>query len=184
MPEPLGLESRTVRLISYDGRWPALFLAEACRLVDAISAAGLPTIRFEHVGSTAVPGLAAKPILDLAAGRRSEISAEIYIPVLEAAGYIYRGNSGLPGREFFRRGEPRSHHLHLVEYGGWHWQRYLGFRDALRADATLRDAYAALKHKLAAQYPRDREAYIEGKTTFVEAVTHLAGVPIRESADD
>lgn len=179
MAEPLGLESRTVRLVSYDGRWPALFLAESGRLADAVSAAGIPSLHFEHVGSTAVPGLAAKPILDLAAGRRSEISAEIYIPVLEAAGYIYRGNGGLPGREFFRRGEPRSHHLHLVEYSGWHWQRYLGFRDALRADATLRDAYAALKRELAAQYPRDREAYIEGKTTFVEAATRLPGVPRR-----
>ena len=175
MPEPLGLESKIVRVVQYDARWPALFRAEADRLANAVSAAGLPALVFEHVGSTAVPGLAAKPILDLAAGRRRESAAEIYVPVLEAAGYVYRGNSGLPGREFFRRGAPRSHHLHLVECGGCHWQRYLGFRDALRADAKLRDAYAALKTELAARYPHDREAYIDGKSTFVDAVVRAQG---------
>lgn len=177
MAEPLGLESKTVRIVPYDARWLELFLAEAARLANAVAAAGLPTLVFEHVGSTAVPGLAAKLILDLAAGRRSEIAASAYRPVLEGDGWVYRGESGLPGREFFRRGEPRSHHLHLVEHGGWHWQRYIGFRDALRADATLRDAYAALKRELAARYPRDREAYIDGKTTFIEAVVSAWRTP-------
>ncbi|HEY7233915.1 MAG TPA: GrpB family protein [Gemmatimonadaceae bacterium] len=170
MAEPLGLESKTVRVVPYDDRWPALFRVEATRLTSAIAAAGLPALTFEHVGSTAVPGLAAKPILDIAAGSASEISVGAYVPVIEGAGYIYRGNAGLPGREFFRRGELRSHHLHFVACGGWHWRRYLCFRDALRADATLRDAYAALKRDLAARYPRDREAYIEGKAGFVEDV--------------
>jgi GrpB-like predicted nucleotidyltransferase (UPF0157 family) len=184
MAEPLGLESRTVRVVPYDTRWPAIFRAEAARLTEAVAVAGLPALILEHVGSTAVPGLAAKPILDVAAGRRREIPADVYVPVLEAAGYVYRGNSGLPGREFFRRGDPRSHHLHLVECGGWHWQRYLGFRDALRADVTLRDAYAALKHELAARYPHDREAYIEGKTTFVESVVDAQGIARDESSID
>jgi GrpB-like predicted nucleotidyltransferase (UPF0157 family) len=174
MTEPLGLESERVRLVPYDSRWPELFRAEAARLASAVAAAGLPALIFEHVGSTAVPGLAAKPILDLAAGRPSEIAADAYLPVLQAEGWVYRGNSGIPGREFFRRGEPRSHHLHLVEYGGWHWKRYLGFRDALRADSTLRDAYTALKRELAERYSDDREAYIDGKTTFVEAVVSRA----------
>jgi GrpB-like predicted nucleotidyltransferase (UPF0157 family) len=173
MTEPLGLESKTVRVVPYDVRWAALFRAEASRLSDAVLVAGLPGLRFEHVGSTAVPGLAAKPILDIAAGRAMETPAVEYVPAFEAAGYIYRGESGLPGREFFRRGDPRSHHLHLVEYDGWHWRRYMTFRDALRADARLRDAYASVKHELAAKYPNDREAYIEGKTTFVERVLNV-----------
>jgi GrpB-like predicted nucleotidyltransferase (UPF0157 family) len=184
MTEPLGLESKTVRIVPYDDRWPALFRAEAARLASAIAAAGLPALIFEHVGSTAVPGLAAKPILDLAAGRRSEVLVDAYVPVLEVAGWIYRGNSGLPGREFFRRGDPRSHHLHLVEYGGWHWQRYIGFRDALRADAALRDDYAALKRELAERYPRDREAYIDGKTTFIETVVRTLGIERDGSSSD
>ena len=184
MADPLGLESRTVRVVSYDTRWPALFRAEAARLTEAVAAAGIPALTFEHVGSTAVPGLPAKPILDIAAGRRCKSPADIYVPVLEAAGYIYRGDSGLPGREFFRRGNPRSHHLHLVERGGWHWQRYLGFRDALRAEAALRDAYAAVKHELAARYPHDREAYIEGKTAFVENVLRARGLRRDDSSID
>jgi GrpB-like predicted nucleotidyltransferase (UPF0157 family) len=170
MSEALGLESKTVRVAAYDSRWPQLFRAEAARLAAAVAAAGLPSLIFEHVGSTAVPGLAAKPILDLAAGRASENAATLYVPVFEGAGYVYRGNGGLPGREFFRRGELRSHHLHLVELYGDHWRRYLVFRDALRSDAALRDEYAALKGRLAVRFPRDREAYIEGKTAFVEAV--------------
>jgi len=170
MSEPLGLESKTVRVVPYDARWPELFRAEAARLADAVASAGLPVLKFEHVGSTAVPGLAAKPILDLAAGRARASSPALYVPVLESAGYVYRGDGGLPGREFFRRGELRSHHLHLVELEGEHWRRYVAFRDALRLDASLRDDYAALKQQLAARFPRDREAYIEGKTAFVGAV--------------
>jgi GrpB-like predicted nucleotidyltransferase (UPF0157 family) len=170
MTEPLGLESKTVRVVPYDERWPALFEAEAKRIVDAVTVAGLPELALEHVGSTAVPGLAAKPILDIAAGHAAGTAPSVYIAVFESLGYLYRGNGGLPGREFFRRGELRSHHLHLVERTGSHWMRYLRFRNNLRDDPLVRDAYAALKQALAVQYPRDREAYILGKTEFVESI--------------
>jgi GrpB-like predicted nucleotidyltransferase (UPF0157 family) len=170
MTEPLGLESKVVRVVPYDDRWPALFEAEAARIAGAIAAAGLPALALEHVGSTAVAGLAAKPVLDIAAGYGAGAAASDYINVLESLGYVYRGDGGLPGREFFRRGELRSHHLHLVERAGTHWTSYLRFRDALRDDAALRDAYAALKRSLALRYPRDREAYVLGKTEFVEGV--------------
>jgi GrpB-like predicted nucleotidyltransferase (UPF0157 family) len=175
MQEPLGLESQTVRLAPYDDRWPGLFEAESARIVDAMAAAGSPPLAIEHVGSTAVPGLAAKPILDIAAGRSPDTLPATYIPILESLGYIYRGDGGLPGREFFRRGVMRSHHIHLVEVGGTHWCRYLRFRDALRGDPAIRDAYANLKHALASQFPRDREAYIAGKADFVERVVRGAG---------
>lgn len=168
--EPLGLESKTVRLVPSDARWPALYREEALRIGEAVAAAGLPPLALEHVGSTSVAGLAAKPVLDIAAGRAPGVAPARYVPVLESLGYIYRGESGLPGRDFFRRGELRSHHLHLVEHGGAHWERYLRFRDALRADPVLRDEYAKLKLALAARYPSDRESYIDGKTAFVEGV--------------
>ena len=166
----LGLESKVVRLAEYDDRWPALFRVEAERLTGIIAAAGLPSLVLEHVGSTSVPGLVAKPILDIAAGRDRNVSTDVYVPVLTEAGYIYRGESGLPGRDFFRLGELRSHHLHLVERGGAHWRRYLMFRDTLRANDALRDEYAAVKKDLARRFPRDREAYIEGKTEIVERI--------------
>lgn len=175
MSEPLGLASKTVRVVPYDDRWPALFRDEATRLAAAISAAALPALIIEHVGSTAVPGLAAKPILDIALGHSDDSAVTSYIPVLETAGYVYRGDGGLPGREFFRRGVVRTHHLHLVALDGSHWQRYLVFRDALRTDVALRNAYAALKLDLAVKFARDREAYIDGKATFVEAVVRDFG---------
>ena len=170
MTEPLGLESKMVRVVPYDGRWPALFEAEAKRIVHAVTAAGLPGLALEHVGSTAVPGLAAKPVLDIAAGHPAATVPSVYVALFESLGYIYRGNCGLPGREFFRRGELRSHHLHLVERTGTHWARYLRFRDTLREDPIVRDAYAALKQDLAVRYSQDREAYILGKTEFVEGI--------------
>ena len=170
MTEPLGLESKTVRVVAYDDRWPVLFEDEAKRIAYAVARTGLPDLALEHIGSTAVPGLAAKPVLDIAAGYSSRAGPLANVVVLESLGYAYRGNAGLPGREFFRRGEPRSHHLHLVEQHGTHWVRYLRFRDTLRADPAVGDAYAALKRALAIRHPRDREAYILGKAEFVEGV--------------
>jgi GrpB-like predicted nucleotidyltransferase (UPF0157 family) len=152
-----------------------LFQSEAARILDAVAAAGLPELTLEHVGSTAVPGLAAKPILDIAAGYTGDIAYSTYIAVLASLGYLYRGDGGVPGREFFRRGELRSHHLHLVERHGTHWVHYLRFRNALRADPVVRDAYATLKHDLAVRYPRDREAYTVGKADFVERVLQQTG---------
>ena len=168
--DPLGLESKTVRVVPYDDRWPALFEGEAERIAAAVAAAGLPELSLEHVGSTAVPGLAAKPVLDIAAGYAPGTAPSTYVALLESLGYVYRGNRGVPGREFFRRGELRTHHLHMVERHGTHWVRYLRFRDALRADAGIRHAYAALKRELALRHPQDREAYMLGKAEFVEGV--------------
>ena len=90
--------------------------------------------------------------------------------MLTAAGYVHRGDQGIPGREFFRRGNPRAYHLHLTAIDSPFWREHLTFRNRLRADEALRDAYAALKHDLAARFPRDREAYIEAKGSFVNDI--------------
>ena len=172
---PLGLESGVVRVVPYDAAWPELFAEESARIAAAVRARGAPPLALEHVGSTSVPGLAAKPILDILGGHRAEVPAAAYVAALADAGYVHRGDRGLPGREFFRRGEPRSHHVHLTAIGGAHWREYLAFRDALRADPALLAAYAALKEALALRHPRDRERYIEGKTAFVRRV--VAGRP-------
>jgi GrpB-like predicted nucleotidyltransferase (UPF0157 family) len=164
----LGLESGTVRVVPYDPAWPALFAAEAAR-IEAALGPGLP-LALEHMGSTAVPGLAAKPILDLLGGYPPGAPVAPYVDALVGAGYMHRGEQGIPGREFFRRGEPRAYHLHLVVEGSTVWREQLAFRDALRRDPALRDAYAALKLALAGRFPRDRESYIDGKTRFVRRV--------------
>jgi GrpB-like predicted nucleotidyltransferase (UPF0157 family) len=170
----LGLESGAVRLVPYDGTWPNLFAVEAERLQKLFAGAGL-VAALEHTGSTAVPGLAAKPILDILGGYPAGSPVTKYIDVLIAAGYAHRGESGIPGREFFRRGNPRSYHLHLTAIDGVFWRDHLTFRNRLRADIALRDAYAQLKHELAARFPRDREAYIDAKAPFVDDVLHGPG---------
>ena len=93
-----------------------------------------------------------------------------YITVLTSADDVHRGEQGIPGREFFRRGNSRSYHLHLTAIDSIFWRDHLAFRDCLRADDVLREAYAALKSELAARFPRDREAYIDGKGSFVNEV--------------
>jgi GrpB-like predicted nucleotidyltransferase (UPF0157 family) len=167
MTEPLGLQSGAVVVRSYDQRWPRLFEAEAARLKGECDGLGL---RFEHVGSTAVPGMPAKPVLDLAAGRPEDTRLGDCIMALQRAGYEHRGEQGVPGREFFRRGQPRAYHVHLVDLGGRLWRQYLGFRDYLRGSPDAAKQYAKLKLALAARFPWDREAYIAGKAQFVEAL--------------
>lgn len=175
MSPALGLDSGTVRVVEYDESWPGLFLAEAQRIRETC---GFPEIHLEHVGSTAVPGLCAKPILDILAGRPQSTPADAFIAAFVAAGYEHRGDAGIAGHEFFRRGQPRAFHIHLVEEEGTLWKQYIGFRDRLRADPEIRNRYAQLKRSLAARFPRDREAYINGKSGFVEQIlreTELSG---------
>ena len=163
----IGLESGTVRVVPYDTRWPALYAEEEARIRRAL---GKTPLALEHVGSTSVPGLTAKPIIDIMAGRAAEHPAEQFVPLLEQAGYEYRGDRGLPGREFFRRGDPRSYHVHLVEIGSSLWRDHIGFRDRLRGDAAVAAEYAALKLALAARFPLDRLSYIDGKAEFIQGV--------------
>lgn len=166
MPEALGLESGVVRVVPYDDRWPVLFADEAVRI---LAACALP-LRLEHVGSTSVPGLDAKPVLDILAGHPAEVSPLDYVPLLGRAGYEHRGDAGIPDHQFFRRGQPRAYHIHLVVADGSLWRDYIGFRDLLRADPDVAHRYARLKLDLAARFPRDRAAYIEGKSSFVRAL--------------
>jgi GrpB-like predicted nucleotidyltransferase (UPF0157 family) len=166
--EPLGLESGVVRVVPYNAQWPVLYALEATRIHDGLSSRGL-RVDLEHMGSTAVPGLSAKPIIDILGGWHHDDDRLALIEALTALGYNYRGEQGIPGREFFRRGDPRQYHLHLTARGGVFWQDHLLFRDLLRSNPELLEGYAALKRELAERFPREREAYIEGKTAFVKA---------------
>ena len=169
----------SVRLVAHDPAWAARFAEERARLRDALGA--LPA-EIAHVGSTAVPGLVAKPILDLLVGRPAGNVAP-YVDALVRAGYVHRGEAGLPGRHYFRRGDPRTHHLHLVEIDGPYWRDHLAFRDRLRADPALAAAYGALKTRLAARHADDRAAYTEAKAPFITAVLRGALLPTIEPAD-
>jgi GrpB-like predicted nucleotidyltransferase (UPF0157 family) len=159
-----------VALRAYDPRWPGLFEAERERLLSLFP----DFIAIEHMGSTAVPGLAAKPVIDILAGMASMAAARALVAPLCAQGYTASAefNATLVDRQWLMRwaGGHRTHHLHLVVHGGEVWAQRLRFRDALRADAALAARYAALKAELAARHPSDREAYTEGKAAFVRAV--------------
>jgi GrpB-like predicted nucleotidyltransferase (UPF0157 family) len=160
-----------VTLRAYDPRWPGLFEAERERLLALFPD---DFIAVEHIGSTAVPGLAAKPVIDILAGVASMASARALVAPLCTQGYTASAefNASLADRQWLMRWAEghRSHHLHLVVHGGELWVQRLRFRDALRADAALAARYAALKTELAARHPNDREAYTEGKAAFVRAV--------------
>jgi GrpB-like predicted nucleotidyltransferase (UPF0157 family) len=169
MVESLGLESGVVRVVPYDPAWPSLYEKEVARIMPILKARGVSLV-LEHTGSTAVPGLAAKPILDLLGGRRPDHDRQVAIDALEEAGYVYRGEQGIVGRDFFRRGDPRQYHLHLTEIDSDFWRDHRAFRDHLSTHPDALAAYAALKLELATRYPRDREAYIEGKTEFVAKI--------------
>jgi len=171
----LGLASGTVRVVPYDPAWPSLFDAEVARLAPILVEHDV-IVRIEHTGSTAVPGLPAKPIIDMLAGHDDVNGRERATAALEAAGYTYRGEQGIPGRDFFRRGEPRQYHMHLTRVGSAFWNDHLTFRDHLRATPATAQAYASLKLGLAERYPTNRELYIEGKTEFVHDTLALASV--------
>ena len=174
MADALGLESGVVRLVEYDARWPGLFAAEWQRIHDAC---GTLALRLEHVGGTSIPGMCAKPVLDIAAGRPRYISAEDYVDALRQAGYEHRGERGVPGRQFFCRGQPRAYHVHLVEEGGPLWREYLVLRDHLRAHPKAARQFADLKRALAARFPEDREGYVNAKSAHVQEILRLAGTP-------
>jgi len=155
----------------YDPRWPALF----CELRDALPAGLRMCARsIEHVGSTAVPGLAAKPIIDIDVVVADEADVAEAIAMLAAAGYPHKGDAGVPGREAFDQ-PPHlpEHHLYLCVEGAGPLVAHLRLRDHLRANPGTAREYAALKRELAATHGNHRAGYTEAKTAFIEAV--LAG---------
>ena len=160
-----------VRLHPYDPSWPFAFVAERERLLSV-----LPDIFIElqHIGSTAVPGLPAKPIIDILAGVDSMEVAESVAEPLCVSGYTtsVEFNKTLSDRKWFMRwaNGHRTHHLHVVVHGGSAWQERLRFRDSLRSNADLADRYAALKSRLAEKHFNDREAYTDAKSDFVRSV--------------
>jgi GrpB-like predicted nucleotidyltransferase (UPF0157 family) len=157
--------SDRVELVEHDPTWATLFEQERVRLAPVF---GRQAIGIEHIGSTSVPGLCAKPVVDVLVGLRELELSQGQIEAMEGLGYEFLGEHGLPGRLFFRK-HPRTHHVHVVVYGGKHWERQVTFRDALRTDAGERQRYDEFKRKLAAE-GHPREVYTEMKTPFIREV--------------
>jgi GrpB-like predicted nucleotidyltransferase (UPF0157 family) len=160
-----------VALHAYSATWPAVFEAERERLLALLPG---QLIDVQHIGSTAVPGLAAKPIVDLLAGVETMDAARSLAEPLCRSGYTTSAefNATLADRQWFMRWAQghRTHHLHVVVHGGPAWRQRLKFRDLLRTDAALARHYASLKADLAATHTHDREAYTEAKAAFILAL--------------
>lgn len=167
----VGLERGTVRLISYSPAWHTLFEREKKTLLIALQ--GI-VLRIEHIGSTSIPDMEAKPIIDMAAAIPSLDIVQNCIEPLAAVGYEYKGEYGLPGRHFFTKGSPHTHYLHVVMKSSDHWNAWLTFRDYVTANKQVAAEYSALKRDLAKAYQSDREAYTKAKSEFINMIVARA----------
>jgi GrpB-like predicted nucleotidyltransferase (UPF0157 family) len=167
----MGLEKGTVRLIPFTMEWERLFIEEKIRLLAAV---GKYVFDIQHVGSTSIPGMAAKPIIDIAIAVKNFEEASVCIKPIEKLGYEYKGENGIPRRHFFAKGNPRTHHVHMNEIGSRDWNDQIIFRDYLTQHREIAKEYAELKIEFAKRYPTDRQSYLDSKAPFIERVLQLA----------
>jgi GrpB-like predicted nucleotidyltransferase (UPF0157 family) len=162
-----------VRIVDYDRAWPGMAEQEMRRISNAV---GDVAVRLEHVGSTAVPGLAAKPIVDLQLSVAVMRPRERYVAPLERLGYLFAPAPESPDYHFFAKPpeRPRTYHLHVCETGSEHEFRHVAVRDFLRSHPDEATRYVALKREVVARHPQDRLAYIEGKDDYVTALERRA----------
>ncbi|WP_283148024.1 GrpB family protein [Silvimonas soli] len=163
--------NQQVALVPYDPNWPLLFAREQERLSQLF---GPVFLDIQHIGSTAIPNMLAKPVIDILAGvEPMPVAVGLNGPLCNA-GYTTSAqfNASLTDRQWFMRWSEgvRTHHLHVVVYSSTQWQERLQFRDTLRHDPQLAAQYAALKTQLAQQFGDDREAYTDAKGEFVRTV--------------
>ncbi|WP_144119564.1 GrpB family protein [Catellatospora sichuanensis] len=167
-----GARLDEIVIVPYDPRWPKLFEAQRARVAEVLAPVLVGAV--EHIGSTAVPGLPAKPIIDMLARVTDHAAAGAVVTGLAALGWVAAPE---PSDGALRRWSycfpdvaRRSHHLHVVEHVSDGWPTWLAFRDRLRADPAAASGYAALKAELAARDRHDRVAYRAGKAPFIEGV--------------
>ena len=165
----IGLQRGTVKLVPYSSEWKSLFAEEERVLRASI---GSYVMDIQHAGSTAIPGLEAKPIIDIAVAVRRLEDVEKCIKPLECLGYEYKADAGHLGRFFFAKGDPsrRTHYLHMVEWNSNSWKSYIRFRDYLRQHKEAAREYARLKRELARKSQGNRDFYTPGKAEFIESV--------------
>jgi GrpB-like predicted nucleotidyltransferase (UPF0157 family) len=165
----LGLPAGQNFLVPHDPGWARLFDEEGTRLRSVLPSDALD---IQHVGSTAVPGLRAKPIIDIAIAARHHALADTWQEPMASLGYDFPGDIGIPDHRIYGR-DPgiRRFLIHVVDAGGPRWSQFIQFRDRLRADPQLAAQYEAAKTAAAARYPSGvRAQYSAAKTSFIEAV--------------
>jgi len=166
----LGLDYGTVALVAARDEWRDLGAALAEQMAEVL---GDRAVAVEHVGSTAIPGLLAKPILDLAAGAPDEPDPDVVRASLDGAGWEYRGDAADEGGLVFvleTRPRHRVAHLHVVRHEGRQWRGYLAFRDLLLREPSARASYESVKRSMHAAFPSDPRTYTAGKRRVVESI--------------
>ncbi|APZ96665.1 GrpB family protein [Fuerstiella marisgermanici] len=161
-------------VVKYDPTWPTLFE----QLRDRISkATGDIAVAIEHVGSTAVPGLSAKPVIDMDVVVKGAPGGATAIERLATLGYRHRGNLGIEGREAFDNPpDSPAHHLYVCPHGNLALRNHLAIRDHLRSDPEGAKSYGELKQTLAREYVNDIDGYIDGKTDFLANILSVCGM--------
>ena len=170
----LGLKRGTVRLEAHDPAWDA----PAREVIAALWAVlGSAAVDIQHVGSTAVPKIAAKPIVDIAVAVKRTEALEDYDDELAKRGIVFRKTEFQNDRLYVMGdGETRTHHIHMVCADSTRWKNYIALRDYLNANEAAADRYFKLKRKLAEQFAEDRNAYTQGKSELIERLLDEAAV--------
>lgn len=166
-------ERRSLEIAPYREDWPSLYGIEAKRIRRAC---GRLVVAIEHIGSTAVPDLAAKPILDIMPGLAKVEDGHGTVEPMRQLGYEYHGEHGIPGRFHYDRHHAGRCiiHVHMFQVGTEDWERHLLFRDYLRQHPDVAKEYEALKRELSSRFQTDRVGYTDGKTEFIESVVQRA----------
>ncbi len=162
-----------ITVLDYDPEWPLKYNKERDHIIEILKD---NCLSIYHIGSTSVPGLAAKPIIDIMVVVRSLAQADLAAEKFSDLGYEYLGEFGIAGRRYLRKGgDERTHQLHIFQADDWkNIQRHLAFRDYMRIHKKERDAYATLKKDLAQKFPYDIDGYCDGKENFVRKMEELA----------
>ena len=165
---------RKVEVVPYDSRWRQDFEAESQRISEVLVG---NIVAVHHIGSTSIPGIYAKPVIDVMAEVEEITRVDEQSPALVSLGYEAMGEYGIPGRRYFRKETPegiRTHHLHIFEADSVQVKRHLLFRDYMIAHSDDANRYSDLKRQLAAAYPTDIDGYMDGKDGFIKAMDQRA----------
>ncbi len=157
---------RKIEIIEYDPVWPGRFELEKKRLMDVL---GSNAIEIHHMGSTAVPGLAAKPVIDILVAVKDLTGLDVRNFEMEKIGYTVKGEFGIPGRRYFQKGgDNRTHQVHAFVQNDVNIDRHIAFRDYLRLNPDVAREYAALKKSVIEQCNDDIHKYCDGKDAFIK----------------
>lgn len=161
------MSKEEIKLVDYKSEWTDKFNLEKDKIREVLKPYSCET---EHIGSTSVIQMTAKPIIDIAIKLETVEHVTKLVRPLSNLSYTYKGEYGLKGRHFFEKGNPRQYHLHIVDDTTEHWMRWIKFRDLLRKNKTIREEYIKLKTELAEKFHYERDKYTQGKSDFINSM--------------